>query len=105
MWGNNDTSVIEAMAAGGVPGGGENPMLSDRNRAPYESRNMRGVRGQIAHIKGLANSPYKRTSVRGVILGTFYLNTVQKKEEKVSMPCLLFCFGCCGTGAEKVFKK
>ena len=38
VWGNNDTSVIEAMAAGGVPGGGENPMLSDRNRAPYESR-------------------------------------------------------------------
>ena len=49
MWGNNDTSVIEAMAAGGVPGGGENPMLSDRNRAPYESLDMRDVRGQIAY--------------------------------------------------------
>ena len=38
MRGNNDTSVIRAMAAGGVPGGGENPMLSDRNRPPYESQ-------------------------------------------------------------------
>ena len=65
MRGNNDTSVIRAMAAGGVPGGGENPMLSDRNRAPYESLDMRGVIGQIAYIKGIVSSPYKRTSVRG----------------------------------------
>ena len=84
MWGNNDTSVIRAMAAGGVPGGGENPMLSDRNRAPYESRNMRGVRGQISHIKGFVSSPYKRTSVRrSLIHGTFYLNMVQKKEVSI----------------------
>ena len=66
MWGNNDTFVIKAMAAGGVPGGGENPMLSERSRAPYESRNMRGVREQIAYIKGIASSPYKRTSVREI---------------------------------------
>ena len=66
MRGNNDTSVIRAMAAGGVPGGGESPMLSDRSRAPYESRNMRGVRGQIAYIKGFVSPPYKRTSVREI---------------------------------------
>ena len=65
---------------------------------------MRDVRGQIAYIKGFVSPPYKRTSVRGVILGTFYLNMVQKKEEKVSMPCLLFCFGCCGTGVEGNFQ-